>query len=88
MVRKRKGKKQKAKKRQNGHGPLSLQNEKYILDRFTDVDLRKWKQISDLLNEFSYHFFYSLEAQRLSKYEELCESLQSSSNIQIGRAHV
>ena len=51
-----------------------------ILDKFTQADIRTWKKVSKDLTDFYYKYYFALEAQRASQYEELCDALRTGSN--------
>lgn len=55
---------------------------KYVLDQFTDIDLRSWNKIDKSLNEYHIRFFYHLEAQRATKRWELHNALRSSKPVE------
>jgi hypothetical protein len=54
---------------------------KYVLDQFTDVDLRTWKKTDANLTEYQIRFFYHLEAQRATRRQEILEALQSVTSV-------
>lgn len=54
---------------------------KYVLDQFTDVDLRTWKKIDANLTEYQIRFFYHLEAQRATRRQKILEALQSITSV-------
>jgi len=48
----------------------------YLLDKFSQIDLRRWKKASDDLEHYHVRLFYHLEALREIHSEELCDALQ------------
>jgi len=56
---------------------------KYVLEQFTDVDLRTWKKIDANLTEYQIRFFYHLEALRATKRQDILEALQSISPVEL-----
>ena len=54
-----------------------------ILDEFTDSDLRTWKKISELSEEYHIKLFYHLESLRNIHFKELEQALLSSDFLKI-----
>jgi len=57
--------------------PTKVPGIKYVLEQFTDVDLRRWQKTDRSLSEYNIRFFYHLEGQRASKRHDLLEALQT-----------
>ncbi len=55
---------------------------KYVLDPFTDVDLRTWKKTDASLTEYQIRFFYHLEARRATRRQEILEALQNVTSVE------
>lgn len=64
-------------KKREGHEHESYKDE-LILDEFTDSDLRTWKRISELSEEYHIKLFYHLESLRNIHFDELKQALLAS----------
>ena len=72
-------------RRTNGRGGFKGGNipkgKHYVLDRFSQSDLRTWKKMSDGLEEYNIGLFHHLEGLRQLKQEDLCHALEQADPV-------
>lgn len=58
-------------------------NKKLFLDKFSDTDVRTWKRLSDLAEEYHIKLFYHLEGQRQLEHQNLCKALENTKSLSV-----
>lgn len=57
---------------------------RFLLDRFSELDLRRWKKSADNLAAYHIRLYHHAEGLRYAVYDDILQSLRSPGGIEIG----